>query len=680
MDKRVENSYPYPPRPSELVGIKEFEESLKNAEIIDLSKEDKKELFCFETEIYRGYKYAKGIPGKTHTVYPESFADNTGSNLFSLIYLDDGLKKDMKGIAKENNFDLTDFKKNTKFWDAVFDDLEKIAEDKEKHDEYLSNGTEFSKLSEILGKNDKLVIEGSPARLIESGQKINTGEIVEIINNTSLGNLPPRIRYRVSNYSSEVAKEKLKNEMFLDKVVHNPRREHFIVNPKVYKKRLELLREFKFRLKKMKAELKEEGDDLSCAKLVVLDLYLRRLNITIVSEYELAHVLTGKKSLSREEREILEKLYIGNSFQDSSRMSRLVAKTDRFERGVGLSLTSEGEFVSIPEKLMSYMEERVGKEKPVTQEYIKYNSIILDDEQMKRFTQLIIGFSEDEQLRKWSAVVRRRKSWSARGKLKGKDVLQIVIPKGDSRGLVDVFAVAAHEFEGHAVQFANKMNLNRPLHLIRALSTGRNSIMAECGAMFVESKTMKMLVNQERSAEPYYYMALKRKSEGGNFVECLEEFMEGYSKRNYGFGLDELITDRVKFEKVFGYSHLRVLRIFRSAALLQDNMGELTNTDQLKYIEQELLGDMLSSVGLEKLMYLSGIDLYSVEDLIKINMLDLDKIKLPEYVVAKTVWPKVRKMIDEGLGMDEILNSLEAEIEEKKRKREEERKKSLGIN
>ena len=89
----------------------------------------------------------------------------------------------------------------------------------------------------------------------------------------------------------------------------------------------------------------------------------------------------------------------------------------------------------------------------------------------------------------------------------------------------------------------------------------------------------------------------------------------------------------------------------------------MPTSSQLDYIEQELVAEVLTSEearksGLLKLLYVAGIDLYSVQDLKRLGMLDLSRVREPEMVVARKIWPRLKKSLDDGMSLDEAIEEF----------------------
>lgn len=82
-------------------------------------------------------------------------------------------------------------------------------------------------------------------------------------------------------------------------------------------------------------------------------------------------------------------------------------------------------------------------------------------------------------------------------------------------------------------------------------------------------------------------------------------------------------------------------------------------SSQLDYLEQELVAQTLFENGWGKILFLGGIDLYSIYDLQRLGFLDWEKIQEPEFVIAKEIWPKLKEVLDQGKTLQEAIDVSE---------------------
>jgi len=231
----------------------------------------------------------------------------------------------------------------------------------------------------------------------------------------------------------------------------------------------------------------------------------------------------------------------------------------------------------------------------------------------------------------------------------------VKIPASLERGLIDVLGVIEHEVT-HMIQYQNKANImSTGLRVNSDIKSGRSSILAEAGAMGIESEARESMVGVTRDAEPYYYIAIREKQRGGTFKDCFMVFLEAYSRRTYGKTIAELIEDSEQYQDAVDYVYERVMRIFRGGVDINDNSGYITNTDQLKYAEQEFLLNAMKENGVEDLAYIHGLDLYSLAELQQLGLIHMDQIQQNDLFLAREVWPEIRRRIDNGVNVSQAI-------------------------
>lgn len=493
-------------------------------------------------------------------------------------------------------------------------------------------------------------------REAEEGETFSEQEIIDKFLNASLTSISDESRKIANRYSSEWAKEQFaeafKNAEGNVEEISNPERITRVVSAGKLVEKLQGLRNFKERLKTIAKEHNGEGS-LDEAKRRVANLYQRYTNVLIASEYDFGRILASQAHRTEDEERAMSLL---SGRLSPEHASRTLERIDHFLVGTGLKIGEDGLLETVPEELSKYVEERANEPTPEeTPDYQKYNSYKVGAQQAAILGQAVLEKYELQEDKAWKVVVLERKGTLA--VIKGKR--EIRIPKSYKRGLVDTLTVLAHEIEGHVLRHVNQEeSLGDGLKLTDELTTGRSGILSEAAAMRVEDDTKQEMVGMKREALTYYYLALLKKSNGGDFRECFKVFFEAHSKRKYNLLLSEAVKNEKAFREIFDYTYGRTLRIFRRNTPLDDTSGFLPTSKQLEYIEQELVVDTLRNRGLSKLLYVAGADLYSLEDLRRLGMLNLEKVKEPEMVVAKKIWPRIKAALDEGKSLDEALKTL----------------------
>lgn len=591
MSNESRKVYPYPVRATELVkGFPDLSESRLN-----LTEGQKSQIRMFEGPLFLKLKEIRRGNVEDHVIYPEAFTTSEGKELFRAIYLDPNLSGKVKSFAGEREL-------NRELYDEYFDSL--------------------------LGRNE------SDESLPRMGE-VTTEDIERLFGEVNLVDIPKRLRERMNVYSSRWAEEKFKKDFIgadgdVD-LIQNPKRIRRIVNPDVYKKKIDGLRSFKRVLKDIRSYLSSDRGDVPEAKLRVCNLYQRYINVQIA--------------------ELLP--YGGNP--EEIRRPRRLERIDHFLKGVGLEYGSDGLLQTIPEDLAKYAEQRLSELPPSsTPEFLKYNAEKLNADQVKFLAEKVLaayGFLDGPN--PWKAVVLERNTGLAVMFDKKKGTREVRIPKDYKGGLISSLSLIAHEAEGHVLRFANKEKcLGDDLQFTQEFNTGRSGILSEGAAMWLGDEAKQEMVGMNDTALPDYYVALRDKQRGGTFKDCVKAMLETKLKRE----------PNLKLEDGLDLCYERTFRIFRRFTSLDDKSGYITISETLDYIEQEIVVDFLmnhsdSSV-LSKILFVAGIDLYSLDELLKIGFLDLSDVQVPKRVVSKEIWPKIKKNLDSGQTLQQAIEAI----------------------
>ncbi|MDO9592912.1 MAG: hypothetical protein Q7I98_06970, partial [Erysipelotrichaceae bacterium] len=563
--------------------------------------------------------------------------------------------------------ELKSAKVKREIYDAFFDDLDGVAGSIDNFKRYRKEGVEFVNLSRVLneigGRNEKIAVFRGDAPEIGELTKIEVEE--KFFTEIDLINIPKQLRTRIDRYSSDWTKEQFiqtfRNANGKVEQLSNPERITKIVNVDKLIEKTKGLRNFKKQLKKEIQELGTEDSALAETKRIVIGLYRRYLNVLIAQEYSLGRVLAAQSKKTEKEEVALglvkgtDRIAKADRFS-SGQASRTIERIDHFLQGTGVKVGDNGLFMTIPERLSEYAQARADElSLEDTEEYKKYNSYKVNAQQAKVLCEAILqryGLAKGDKI--WEAVVLERKGTLGVNRKKR----EIRIPKSFRRGLVDTVAVLAHEVEGHVLRYKNREeSFGDGLRLIDEFSTGRSSVLSEAAAMRIEDNTKQAVAGVRKEALSYYYLVLLEKRNGGSFKECFHVFFEAYAKKKYDLSLEEALKDE-RYREIFDHVYPRTLRIFRMNTPLNDRTGFLPDSKQMQYIEQELVVDVLKEKGLSKLLHVAGIDLYSIQELRRIGMLDLSKVKEPKMIMAKEIWPQVKKFLDAGRSLDEAIVNI----------------------
>ena len=352
MEKRAELSptFPYPQREVEI--SKEKLREILETKPIELTKKERKRVGEFESELFEQYLPLENIAPETHAVYPQYFLSDTGWRLFQMVYQDSSLSQRIEKILEEQGVkydeeSVAGRQTEKKFWNAVFKDLLTVAEDEEKFTQYQKKGWQFKEGEKALGKKALLTLSGE----ITASAKPTTLEEAEKlfyqISNHGLKNIQKQLQKGVETASSDWARDRFLEEFQkasgnVDQIT-NPVRISRVVNPESLLEKIKGYRSLKKEWKELKRKLLENDDPLSQAKVAVLNIYLRRLNVSIAKQYSPGRVIASSPQPSPEEKEAYQAIK-GNNTKlpedrfSASKVSRTMEHIDHFLVGASQAI------------------------------------------------------------------------------------------------------------------------------------------------------------------------------------------------------------------------------------------------------------------------------------------------------------------------------------------------------
>lgn len=375
---------------------------------------------------------------------------------------------------------------------------------------------------------------------------------------------------------------------------------------------------FKGKLKDLLRQIDGE-DELSRASTIILDMYRRYVNVRIADLF-------------------YQKI---ETVKNAERM-------DKFIRGVSFEKDIDGNFLTLSGNLRKEVE--ILESEPV--EKLNYPEIWLDEDDIELIANVLLKKLGTEE---WK-VVRRTSDKSTFGVYKPKK--EIRIGKNMRRKVEEVLPVIAHEIEGHVMHSEKEVFGGYMPKIMRTYSAGgRDGVLGEMMGRWVEDETRKLIGIEPKKPETLYFRTLEKKKGGATFVECFDYYFREYVKRE-GDKFEEIWSDREKYDMIFDHVYDRVMRLFRKNGALEDRSGYLPTTDQLKYLEQYLVLKRLIELDMEELMFLDGADLYSTKQIKEFGLFEGVENLKPKFVLAKEIWPVIKKGLDEGKNIKEVLKEV----------------------
>jgi len=432
--------------------------------------------------------------------------------------------------------------------------------------------------------------------------------------------------------------------------VENPLRVARVLSPQVLREKVEALRQFKREIKKEERRIKNKEGDLAEAKRIILSLYRRRVNMELAELYSLGVVVARQADISpKEKQEILRS--IRGCLSDTA--FRTLERMDHFLRGVGPELGEDKLWETIPESFAQYIEEKARQPIPEeSEEYKKYQEYEVNARQAERVCQAVLRLCNFEN---WKTEIKTNVTGFKVSYPGG--AIEVGIPQGLKMGLSRLMAILAHEIEGHVWRYRNRQKVF--LRLVRDFGNCRGESLSESAAVWMEKETLRKAFEMRVFEKRAYYWILKERENGGSFKDCFKAALlakvRGDKER-----LKELLGDRDRFFKEGRAAFRETLRLFDAGKIpLDDKSGFLVNSEELSYIEQEVITEQLEKLGLRKLIFVGRIDIYSVADLLKLGVLKIEEIEEPSFVVARQVWPKIKEVLERGEGLEKAIQAVE---------------------
>jgi hypothetical protein len=439
-----------------------------------------------------------------------------------------------------------------------------------------------------------------------------------------------------------------------------------VFDPQLTLTKLKKLRSIKKSLLKQKREFVPPFSDAVKAKRAILKMYLARLNEQLANFYSSLLKLQGKaekigeENLDPAEREILTLIW------GKKNRPRTQAMLDKFVFGTSRDLDERGDYNQISgeieAKVMSALDSNrdfaVVQRNSILSQGLDPEKILAENitpEQRKKWGDQVLdryGLLSSENSgtylksqntpppdNKWRYVLRPdRKTLAVNQKQK-------VVLDSDhtNRDLIKSLLVAVgHEIEGHVLQHENKAKI--PLRLFKSVGGDRGHLMSEGGAVYNEDQLIQQILGYHRPVATYYLCAMKRKQQGGDFLDCLKS---AYSVEISRIRAKYNLNDAVEKEKFLEEARKtvkmllpRIRRIF-SGVDLADRSGYLPNTKDTVYLEQDILMEKLAAAGLEKLAFLGAINLRNIATLLRIGLLKYEDIMEPKYY-TKEIWGQIK--------------------------------------
>lgn len=429
------------------------------------------------------------------------------------------------------------------------------------------------------------------------------------------------------------------------------------LTPELDYERAKQLRDLKSELKGERAQLanSESGEDYQSVLDGIYELYQRKINEIIAEDATAFYSLRQKSDFLGEESLTEAEQLALTQGPSSVNLERSLARRDKFLTGasnefdddgwqkqvatdlIALADEQEEEFLhAILERDAGLAEKGLDKEKIFAadiapdivekhcQDTLRHYGY-LSEHPASEYSPDRPGSAPDN---KWQVIVSDSyQSLSVNGKQK------VVKCPNKPQSIERLLSVSiAHEIEGHVVQHENRSKI--PLKLFENLGSDRSSIFAEAGAMRNEGHVTQSAFGYKEGIDPPYIRAMAVKLEGGNYADCMNAFYTSAIKV-YQMQLDQGLISEDEFKneckKRLAHSINRTGRLFRGGASRTNKYPHLSESKATVYSEQMKLASELQAKGLDQTLNLTDVNLDALEFLVRAKLIDLDKIRSPDF-------------------------------------------------
>ncbi len=422
-----------------------------------------------------------------------------------------------------------------------------------------------------------------------------------------------------------------------------------LVNTEQMAEKIQIMRNLKQLLKSHLVRFEHPSDNLEYAKKVLVEMYLKRLNVAIANLYLSARSVKEKEikfgyaSLSVAEKKILSET---NLFMDPDVQ---LTRIDKFIFGASRELDEKQKYGSISSALLEYaqhIDQRRSEIDP--RESIKGMGLDpekvlaenIGPEELKRLADQMLelyGLGNNS-TNPWKYEIQKRRTLAVTGD--NRIIKGVNIP----RSILDAITILlGHEIEGHVLQHENSSHI--PLKIFSDEDGGgRSSLFAEGGAMYVQDKITKEIFGYEKLPKTSYLKTLTKRLAGGNFIDCVKTYFESTNIENLEARESGQITDSEYMsatEKNLNTAFSSTQRIFKYGDIRKSQIGISTRSKDLAYLEQKRVLDKMANSPLLKLAFVGGMNLETAYSLIDLGLLKLDELVEPKMLSIK-IWETLK--------------------------------------
>jgi len=438
-----------------------------------------------------------------------------------------------------------------------------------------------------------------------------------------------------------------------------------VLNPEVTLKKIEKLREFKFKLKEIARsnELDDKSTEYKTVFEDVLDQYRQRVNELIIAQFghavkiKLLAERIGQENLSVDENKLI------TQFSGLEKFVSIYSRFDKFEFGIDGGVNGDGNYKQVAERMRQYVEEMEkkyienerSKRKKAAEKGLDLSKINEEDipkEIFSKYAEEFLDFYGQKSSQPSEQFDPNREGTAPDGKWQfapsfkysSMDVdfkQRVIKAPAKNRSLVGLVPVLlGHEFT-HVKQGINQEKI--ALRLFNEVCGNRRLILAEGAAMAVQNQISEELFGFSELPKPYYIKAMLKKIAGGNFLDCVEEYYSSslnvYLETSESFEKDKL---KKKAKALLGVAVRSCKRLFKPGEELNSKIAALSKSKDTVYMEQYMVMEKLREAGLEKFAMVRGINLDSLFILLKDGFIREDDIEDPDLDFVRDKWEELK--------------------------------------
>jgi hypothetical protein len=391
-------------------------------------------------------------------------------------------------------------------------------------------------------------------------------------------------------------------------------------------------------------------------KLLIIDLYLKRINSLLADEYIDAYKVLKQYQLSDATihtdivADLENILPAFKNTDDSLRNAQVLQRLDRYKNGV--SQDADGHYTwKSPEA--DTLAAQATHANSTEVERSLYNDIDpellatteIDGETQGEWIKSVLSdyglLSEHEDWTSertgpaadglWQVIVNDRfKSLAVNTKQR---VVKIPLKQTPINKAVPV---SNHEIS-HVLQYENRHAISE-LAILQDIGFDNALEQTEAGGLWQEEIAREALTGKTSDRIPGigYFKALEIKERGGTYGEIVQAYFESLREHS-----------DINQESAAAQAVNRARRIFRAGGFeYAQDTPLLTNTQPLNYLEQKLIYEGLDEEK-RRFLLVGGVTVRNLVRLSQAGLVDTQKISTPEKMPWELLYPRVRELVDQ---------------------------------